>query len=307
MFIVIYYCKAILFEERRLMAEFERKTTGFTADVEMYDEDTLAKMYRDDIPDADVEREILCTEFVQNKGLEVPEYRGFITYKEKRSILLEYIRGQSAMDILVSGVEDPEKLGTDFADIHYKVHQCPANGLQSGKERLAAQLKMSEHNLGSDLTHRCLKLLEQLPEMDRLCHNDFHPGNMIYNNERGMVVIDWSDATASNPLSDVAHTIQAFDYGMNAKKGKEMSEESYERMMSAYSRIKLFIRSYERRYAENTGVSVEEFHEMCLPWDVVVSASRFYREWDCNKGELLKFFYEYFIEHPVNVQTFVDF
>ena len=56
------------------MAEFERNTTGFTADVEMYDDGTLAKIYRDEIPDEDVQREILCTEFVQNKGLDVPEY-----------------------------------------------------------------------------------------------------------------------------------------------------------------------------------------------------------------------------------------
>lgn len=282
------------------MAEFERNTTGFTADVEMYDSDTLAKMYRDDISDADVQREIMCTEFVQNKGLAVPEYRGFITYKGKRSVLQEYIRGESAMNLLVAGAMEPEKLGEDFADIHYKVHQCPANGLEPGKERLAMQLRMSERNLGTDLTERCLKLLEQLPEMDRLCHNDFHPGNMIYNEEKGMVVIDWSDATASNPLSDVAHTIQAFDFGMKAKPGQGVSPESYERMMRAYSRIKTFIRSYEKRYAQNVGVSVEEFREMCLPWDVVVSASRFYREWDCNKGDLLKFFYDYFLEHPVN-------
>ena len=36
------------------MAEFERNTTGFTADVEMYDDGTLAKIYRDEIPDEDV-------------------------------------------------------------------------------------------------------------------------------------------------------------------------------------------------------------------------------------------------------------
>ena len=43
------------------MAEFERNTTGFTADVEMYDDGTLAKIYRDEIPDEDVQREI-CPE-----------------------------------------------------------------------------------------------------------------------------------------------------------------------------------------------------------------------------------------------------
>lgn len=283
------------------MAEFERNTTGFTADVEMYDDGTLVKIYRDEIPDEDVQREILCTEFVQNKGLDVPEYRGAVVYNGKRAILLEYIRGESAMKELTVGDAEPEKLGRDFADIHYKLHQCPAAGLEPGKERLAKQLRMSEYCLGTDLMERCLRLLDSLPEMDRLCHNDFHPGNMIYNEAGKMIVIDWSDATASNPLSDVAHTVQAFDFGMRAKPGQgNMSQESYERMMRARGRIMTFIRSYESRYAENCGLSTEEFRKKCLPWDVVVSASRFYREWDCNKGDLLKFFYDYFMEYPVN-------
>lgn len=85
------------------MAEFERNTTGFTADVEMYDDGTLAKIYRDEIPDENVQREILCTEFVQNKGLDVPEYRGAVVYNGKRAILLEYIRGESAMKELTVG------------------------------------------------------------------------------------------------------------------------------------------------------------------------------------------------------------
>ena len=136
------------------MAEFERNTTGFTADVEMYDDGTLAKIYRDEIPDEDVQREILCTEFVQNKGLDVPEYRGAVSYNGKRAILLEYIRGESAMKELTVGDAEPEKLGRDFADIHYKIHQCPAAGLEPGKERLAKQLRMSEYCLGTDLMER---------------------------------------------------------------------------------------------------------------------------------------------------------
>lgn len=283
------------------MEKFERNTTGFTADVEMYDDNTLVKIYRDEIPDEDVQREILCTQFVQNKGLDVPEYRGFLKYKGKRALLLEYIQGDGAMKELTAGLLEPEKLGMDFADIHYKIHQCPAEGLEPGKERLATQLRMSERCLGTDLMERCLKLLDKLPEMSYLCHNDFHPGNMIYNKAGKMVVIDWSDATASNPLSDVAHTVQAFDFGMRADPSqKNLSRESYERMMLAHDRIKIFIRSYERRYAEKCGLTIEEFRKQCLPWDVVVSASRFYREWDCNKGDLLKFFYDYFMEHPVD-------
>lgn len=48
------------------MEKFERNTTGFTADVELYDENSIIKIYRDYVPQKDIEREILCTQSVQN-------------------------------------------------------------------------------------------------------------------------------------------------------------------------------------------------------------------------------------------------
>lgn len=60
------------------METFERNTTGFTADVELYDDDNIIKIYRDYVPQEDIDREILCTRVVQNCGLLVPEYRGYI-------------------------------------------------------------------------------------------------------------------------------------------------------------------------------------------------------------------------------------
>ena len=118
------------------MAGFERNTTGFTADVEMYDDGTLAKIYRDEVPDEDVKREILCTEFVQNKGLDVPEYRGAVTYNGKRAILLEYIRGESAMKELTSGDAEPESWAGTLRIYTIKYTNAPQRGLSREKNGL---------------------------------------------------------------------------------------------------------------------------------------------------------------------------
>lgn len=274
------------------MAEFERITSGFTADVEKYDEKNIIKIYRDYVPQADIDREILCTTCVQNKGLPVPEYGGYTMYEGKRAILLEYIEGDSMMNVLSSGDATPKELADDFADIHYRMHQCSAEGLEKGKLRLERLLRLSEPNLGADLTGRILRLLDTLPEGESLCHNDFHPGNMIYNS-RGMFAIDWSDATSSNALADVARTVQMFDYGMNVQPDK-MSRESIEKWERIGDRVRQFNRFYEEEYARLSGITLAEFRRICLPWKVVVSASRFNIEWDCNKAGLLKLFYDFF-------------
>ena len=118
------------------MEKFERNTTGFTADVELYDENSIIKIYRDYVPQKDIEREILCTQSVQNCGLMVPEYRGYVSeYNGKRAIIQEYISGESMMKLLLAGQAQPEDLAAKFAQIHYDMHQCEADGLEDSKVR----------------------------------------------------------------------------------------------------------------------------------------------------------------------------
>ena len=50
-----------------------------------------------------------------------------------------------------------------------------------------------------------LAAIRTLPTGDRLCHGDFHPGNVLLA-EQGEVIIDWIDATCGNPLADVARS-----------------------------------------------------------------------------------------------------
>lgn len=295
------------------MPEFERNTTGFTADVEQYNESTLVKIYRDYVSQADIDREILCTESVQGRGLPVPEYRGSIQYKGKRAILLEYIRGQSMMRVLTSGEIPPEELAKDFAKIHYQMHQCRADGLEEGKIRLERLLKRSERNLGADLTTRCLKLMETLPEGNMLCHNDFHPGNILYNDAKEMIVIDWSDASCGDPFADVARTVQMFDYGPSAASGTlviptdKTSPEAIDHMKKSRDIISRFVRRYENKYVELCGLSFSEYEDLVMPWKVIVPASRFDIEWDCNKPAILKMMYQYFMAHPVEQKSYFVF
>ncbi|HKP88706.1 MAG TPA: phosphotransferase, partial [Thermoleophilaceae bacterium] len=60
--------------------------------------------------------------------------------------------------------------------------------------------------LGSDAVPPALReeaavALEKLPAGDRLCHGDFHPGNVV-----GERVIDWGKAARGDPVADVART-----------------------------------------------------------------------------------------------------
>ncbi len=57
-----------------------------------------------------------------------------------------------------------------------------------------------------------LKALETLPEDDKLCHGDFHPGNILLTTH-GPVIIDWIDASRGCPILDVARSSLLFGRG----------------------------------------------------------------------------------------------
>lgn len=50
-----------------------------------------------------------------------------------------------------------------------------------------------------------LRLLEQMPDGDALCHGDFHPGNII-DTADGPVLIDWPDVSRGDPEGDLARS-----------------------------------------------------------------------------------------------------
>lgn len=54
-----------------------------------------------------------------------------------------------------------------------------------------------------ELKATALRELSALPEGDRVCHGDFHPGNVLVSGSR-FVVIDWTNATSGHPVGDIA-------------------------------------------------------------------------------------------------------
>ncbi|HDL86649.1 MAG TPA: aminoglycoside phosphotransferase family protein [Candidatus Acetothermia bacterium] len=92
-----------------------------------------------------------------------------------------------------------------LAELHADMH---ANNilleLPSQRQRLEDKIR-SATVLPPDLRRAGLRSLEQMPDGDRLCHGDFHPGNILMT-ARGPIIIDWIDATRGNPVADVART-----------------------------------------------------------------------------------------------------
>lgn len=92
-----------------------------------------------------------------------------------------------------------------MAKLHVQVHQVAApSNIEPQKEWATGGIPESK-KLSPKLRDDVLQLLESLPQGDRLCHGDFHPGNIILT-RRGPVIIDWMTTSRGTAAGDVARS-----------------------------------------------------------------------------------------------------
>jgi aminoglycoside phosphotransferase (APT) family kinase protein len=115
----------------------------------------------------------------------------------------------------------------------------------------------------TDVAHRALATLDELPDGDRLCHGDFHPGNVIGAPDRP-VVIDWVAATRGDPDADIART------AMILRLGEPPPGASAALRGLALVGRQLLITSHLRAYTRHRPVDRTRLAE----WQVVLAAHR---------------------------------
>jgi hypothetical protein len=96
-------------------------------------------------------------------------------------------------------------LARALAKAHRAVHEVRApEDLPDLRQVLAARI--DDAALPQPLRAFALRVLDGLPTGDRLCHGDFHPGNVLVAADR-VGVVDWANAAGGVPEADHARTL----------------------------------------------------------------------------------------------------
>ncbi len=178
---------------------------GRTSEVYAHGADDVVKVPRPGVPPHWARVEARIAEAVNRAGVPCPEVRGLVEVDGRESIVFERIDGPSLWQTML---DDPAGLTGHVAtlvDLQRSIHRV---GSLAPIPRLADRIGskiLAADGLGEAKRREAAALASSLPQGSQLCHGDLHPANILLS-RRGPVVIDWFDAAAGSPASDLVRT-----------------------------------------------------------------------------------------------------
>ncbi len=258
-------------------SEYKMMCQGNTAEVLLFDETKILKLFRKNFPLEIIETEYNIAKKISSELEFVPKVFEIIEYKNRYGILYEKMNGK---DMIVEMFRKPYKIGDyskALAAVHVKIHKIVTDLGLDVKDRLLQNIDATT-DLSSQEKESIAVYLKTLSDGKSLCHFNFHPGNvMIKGNE--FYVIDWMTACKGDAISDVARTYLLLRYG-------ELAYANFFVKFIAHIVTKHIGKVYLCEYKKLTGISDEDIKKWLLP----IASARLI-EWipKSEKRKLLKF------------------
>jgi hypothetical protein len=173
----------------------------------------VAKVYRPNQPHYQPFMEAFNIAMVGDLDIPVPKIYGVETVFGQTAVIMDQVRGNSLLDIMVADPAKTEGCLDTVVDLQIAMHKVNVGVFRPLKMVLGANISVSP-GLTPDEKGRLGAMLAELPEGLAICHGDFHGGNILFDGQSYMI-IDWAEVACGAPAGDACRTY--LDYSMGNK------------------------------------------------------------------------------------------
>lgn len=257
-------------------SEFKLIAQGNTAEVYLYDNNKILKLFRENLPSEPIIAEYEKVKSIQLKLHNVPKVYEIIRYRGRYGIIYEKIIGTDMINNMLRNIFNVKRYSKLLARIHFELHTTELELNSSVKSKLSMEIN-SVSILSEEEKGRITHYLQNLPDGNALLHFDFHPGNIIMQSNEP-IIIDWMTACTGNPNADVTRTYLLLQYG-------ELQHANWFVKKLAHFFERYIGKIYISEYKHLSGISDEDIEQWLLP----AAAARL-MEWisDNEKEQLLR-------------------
>jgi aminoglycoside phosphotransferase (APT) family kinase protein len=241
--------------------------TGREAEVFVRRDGAVVKVWRSGMPEWRVEREAAALRALAGGRHLAPEFLETTEVDGRPALVCARVEGDDLLTRLSRRPWLFLRVAGCMGRAHRAMHELPGPTSLPDLHRELGQRIESAPALPRRLASAGLELLGSLPSGDRLCHGDFHPGNMLGSLD-APVVIDWGDASRGSPAADVARTLVLLRLGEPPE-----GMARWMRALTASGR-RLLARRYLRVYRRLSSHDLSRLSD----WVFVRTAARFAEE-----------------------------
>ncbi|MBM3124942.1 MAG: DUF1679 domain-containing protein [Chloroflexi bacterium] len=178
---------------------------GRTAEIYNWHDGQVLKLFHNWFELEDIEFEARIARAILASGLSVPAVGDVIQVNGRNGLAYQRVDGETMLKKMITKPWNVFSYAHLMAELHLKMHTSAIQAdIPSQRKKLNSKIRRAE-TLPEHLRAKALVALDTMPDYNRLCHGDFHPGNILMS-AQGEIVIDWIDASNGNPLADVART-----------------------------------------------------------------------------------------------------
>lgn len=178
---------------------------GRTAEIYAWQDGQVLKLFYDWFGLEDIKYELPIAQAVYTSGLPVPSVGEIIRINDRTGLIYQRVEGVSMLEMMSRRPWNGYRYARRMAELHVEMHASTIQAdIPTQRQKLINKICHAEA-LPADLRSKTLAVLETMPEGNRLCHGDFHPGNIMIMGQDEMI-IDWIDTSIGNPLADLART-----------------------------------------------------------------------------------------------------
>jgi Ser/Thr protein kinase RdoA (MazF antagonist) len=192
--------------------KLQKIAEGREAEMFAWEEGTILRLLRDAGGQQWLQREAAAMKTARDRGVRVPTVHSLTTVMGRPGLVMERIEGP---DLLTLVGRRPWKVfwvGRVTGEMHARLHAATGSSkIPSLRETLREWIGSSDR-MPRHLAEFALDILNGLPDGDRLCHGDFHPGNILMAGKTP-VVIDWTNAKRGDAAGDVARSLVVLSIG----------------------------------------------------------------------------------------------
>ncbi len=189
----------------------QRIAEGREAEIFAWGEGRALRLFRGPRSRQSLEGEMAAMRAARAVAPLVPETFEIVEVEGRPGIVMERVEGTDLITLLGRKPWMVWRAGTILGKVQVQLHEAVAPPeLASLRDRIERACGLP--GMPPEIAERVRPLLAELPDGDRLCHGDFHPGNMLMS-PRGPVVIDWPNVTRGDPTADYARSALLLDMG----------------------------------------------------------------------------------------------